>query len=1136
MQIRLTVLAPRSGHPTRACDVLVTAPAGTALATVASGLAAAVAGSGADIGASGSGSSGKAGGAAGAAGGPVVLYAGTDRLDPQRAAVGEPPLIDGAVLSLGAPGPAPAHGLPHGAPRLRVVSGPDAGGVHLLHGQGGAIRVGRSAQADVPLDDPDVSRLHCAVTVEPDGSVLVADLRSTNGTAVGGAEVGEHPVPLPPGALLRIGESALRLTPAPAEPDPALVCAPDGEGRLRVSQPEADAPGADGGPPRPGLPAARPGAPPPGTPDHRPPAAPPAAPEATGPYAAPYGAGHPREELPAAYDSPGRRGTPLRGTPYPGSPQERYEPYGDGQTHGGRQGLAPADLHEGPHGSSHGGPDGGPLEAPHDDPSEDPRKAARRGGLGAWARRLTGARPAAERPGQTPAPAPTVWEEQQRQSREAAGAPADEAYRTAAERLSPEAADERWPDPATILLTALGPGPRLWERGPDHPDALTVRLGTAPQDGGRSAAPVTVELRKAGALGLAGPRTRLGGLARAAVAQLAALHSPATLEIVLLSTDRARSLEDRLADWSWLGWLPQVRPAHSQDCRLLLAYDKEQAAARTAELARRLDDGPLGPQWAAAERSAVASAAARYNGPYTLLIVDGDPGSPALRETTARLAASGPAAGIHVLCLAETPAATPAFPLASTYEAARAASPAFGECGAVAVLSGDVATALRVVQPGTGPNGTVAAVDAVSSAWAERFARALAPLREADTGTGLGGRPARSAAVPLPDASRLLDELGLARATPASLMARWAAASDTGRSGAASDTGLPGAAAVLGAGPHGPVCADLAADACHLLVTGGPGSGKTELLRSLAASLAAADRPDLLSLVLVDGAGPERGEGLRLCTDLPHVTTHLTASDPVRMRQFAQALSSELKRRAETLAGTDFAEWRAAHLPAPRTPAPRRSPEAASGSSLAERDGSSTGTLRLRARSVPGPGGEAQAVQSAPMPRLFVLVDDFDALVAPALGSTGRPAAGSVVRALEAVAREGAALGVHLIAATGHPDRTSDTATDRAAGLRVELGPAADAAEPVPPGRGRLHRAADSSVTPFQAGRVTGRIPRTSTLRPTVVPLEWERMGDPPARRPLRELGNGPTDLALLASALQRAAQSCGAPAVPPLL
>jgi hypothetical protein len=73
-------------------------------------------------------------------------------------------------------------------------------------------------------------------------------------------------------------------------------------------------------------------------------------------------------------------------------------------------------------------------------------------------------------------------------------------------------------------------------------------------------------------------------------------------------------------------------------------------------------------------------------------------------------------------------------------------------------------------------------------------------------------------------------------------------------------------------------------------------------------------------------------------------------------------------------------------------------------------------------------------------------------------------------------------------------------------------------------------------ATPFQAGRVSGRIPRTATLRPTVVTIDWERMGDPPARRPVRELGNGPTDLALLASALQRAAQSAAAGAAPPLV
>ncbi|WP_328391356.1 FHA domain-containing protein [Streptomyces sp. NBC_00400] len=1152
MQIRLTVLGPRSGHTTRTCDVLVTAPAGTALAAVAGALAASVAGSGADVGGPGGGS------------GPVVLYAGHERLDPQRAALGEPPLIDGAVLSLQGPGPAPAHGLPHGTARLRIVSGPDAGGVHLLHG--GQIRIGRSADADVPLDDPDVSRLHCAVTVEPDGAVYVADLRSTNGTVVDGTDLDERPAPLRPGALLRIGESALRLQSAPGAPDPALPTAPDGEGHLRIA---------------PGTAGARPDA-----------AAGQAAAVAgrmerrgeygeQGAYGTPPGPRGATSAAEGAYrgagthapDPAGRRDTPLRGTPARYAAPGHDSPSGaaaapvpgasTGHVYDRTTGAGPADgfgpgvrersdaFPAGSQDRTHGGQQSLAPEssAPADEGS---RKGGRRGGIGAWARRLAGGRPAVERPDGAFAPEyEPAGASRAAFADTAEGAPAPEA-------LSGPAADERWPDAAAVLLTALGPGPRLWERGPDHPDALTVRLGTAARNGGRAAVPVTVDLRRAGSLGLAGPRVRLTGLARSALAQLTALHSPGALELVLISADRARPAEERVADWSWLGWLPQVRPDRGQDCRLLLAYDSEQAAARTSELVRRLDDGPLGPGWADAERAETASAAARHQGPYTLVVVDGDPGTSALRETTARLAAGGPAAGIHLLCLAETPAASPAFPLAATYEAARAASPAFGECGAVAVLSGDVATALRVIQPGSGPNGTVATVDAVSGAWAERFARALAPLRESDTAAAAGGRTAPRAAVPLPDSARLLDELGLARATPASLMARWAAALDADRTGAA---------AVLGAGPHGPLCADLAADGSHLVLEGAAATGKTELLRAMAASLAAADRPDLLSLVLVDGAGSERGEGLRVCTDLPHVTTYLAASDPVRMREFAQALSSELKRRAEILAGTPFAEWRAKHLPAPRIVAPRRSAESGDSernsrehrdyreqelTTLRNRcrdrgtdggtaaDPSTTGTLRLRPRSTPpaaGPAATEGATGAAPpMPRLFVLVDDFDALVAPALGSTGRPAAGSVVRALEAVARDGAELGVHLIAATGHPDRTAETAASERAGLRVRLGAFDDPSEPVPAGRGRLHRAADGSSTPFQAGRVTGRIPRTSTLRPTVVPLEWQRMGDPPARRPLRELGNGPTDLALLASALQRAAQSSGAASAPPLL
>ncbi|MGW6060884.1 FHA domain-containing protein [Streptomyces sp. NPDC055189] len=1074
MQIRLTVLGPRSGQtaesegrpavPRGACDVLVTAPAGTALATVASGLAAAVAGGD----------------------GPVVLYAESERLDAQRCTVGEPPLIDGAVLSLGSPAE-PGPELASAAAQLHVIAGPDAGGVHLLHG--GQIRVGRSADADVPLDDPDVSRLHCAVTLTPDGQVTVTDLGSTNGTTVDGRDITDRPVRLPPGSLLRLGESALRLTTGDGTGG-ALPTAPDGEGHVRVRvTASGDAPRIT--PPEEG---------------HAP---------SDGTHHA-FGS--------AAFPGAGEGG--------------RGGVYG---TEGAQGAYGQTSLTDAPTVPPQGGaPDaesartGTPARG-----TTVPRNLRKRGGLSAWARRLTGARD--DEYGQ--------------------GDHEDDPYGTGSHAVSPEPADpspedlavaaaartpESWPDPAALLLTALGPGPRLWERGPGHPEALAVRLGTvdrtAPDERGLlPAVPVTVSLREAGALGLAGPRERLTGLARAVVAQLAAMHSPDALEIVLLSTDRARTVQERTAEWSWLGWLPHLRPTHGQDCRLLLAYDREQAAARTGELLRRLEDYAADKASAAATDSTYSGSPDTYDsspdaadiGPRTVVVVDGDPGSAGLRDSVTRLAREGAAAGIHVVCLAETPAASPASPVSATYEAACSVSPAFRACGAVALLSGDVATALRLLRTVDGHpagHGTVAAVDAVSQAWAERFARALAPFR---TDGAPGDGHARVSA-PLPQMARLLDELGLARATPASLMARWAAAADDAEA-------LGGRAwAVLGAGPRGPVVMDLAAEGPHVLAEGPSGSGRTELLRSIAASLAAAERPDRLGMVLIDGrdstgsggsgtngANIRLVEGLAVCMDLPHVTTHLAANDPVRMREFAQSLTAELKRRAELLGRLGFAEWHT------------QVPQAGRGSGVLGGGGSGAGdleappssTMRLRPVAAARKGVEP----GPPLPRLVVLVDDFDALLSPALGSPGRPAAGSVVRALEAVARDGERLGVHLVATTARSERTPETELGRRAALRIALDAVTPGPEEPAPGRGEL-RTADGRVSLFQAGRVTGRIPRTSTLRPTVVPLEWERMGDPPARRPVRELGNGPTDLALLASALERAARSVAADQVPSLL
>ncbi|HBF80241.1 MAG TPA: hypothetical protein DD420_10050, partial [Streptomyces sp.] len=59
-------------------------------------------------------------------------------------------------------------------------------------------------------------------------------LGSTNGTTLDGAPVHDRPLRLAPGALLRLGESTLRLT--TGSRTPALTTTPDGEGHLRVAR------------------------------------------------------------------------------------------------------------------------------------------------------------------------------------------------------------------------------------------------------------------------------------------------------------------------------------------------------------------------------------------------------------------------------------------------------------------------------------------------------------------------------------------------------------------------------------------------------------------------------------------------------------------------------------------------------------------------------------------------------------------------------------------------------------------------------------------------------------------------------------------------------------------------------------
>ncbi|MFB6892290.1 FtsK/SpoIIIE domain-containing protein [Kitasatospora sp. NPDC056327] len=935
MQIRLTVLRPRSGPAAAGSaipyvDVLVTAPVGTALGALAGALAGAV---------------GVRGPRAAT---HVHLYAGAQRVD-EHTLLGHPPLLDGAVLSLNEPDPTaddPDDTPP--AAELRVVGGPDAGGVHRLHGR--EIRIGRSGEADVPVDDPDVSRLHLALHLGTDGTVTVRDLGSTNGTSVDGRIVPpvrpEEAVPLEGTALLRIGETTLQVT-APENRDgtgaPVRAALPDGHGHLQLAAPA---------PVRPAPPVAEP---------------------------------------PAAPEPPAGRGRGLLSL---------------------RLGRTAA---------------------------EPPEESAER-------------------------------------------------HHAAVRTRQAAAQRERWPDLATLLLNALGPGPRLWERGPGHPDALTLRLGTADRPGGPGtspgtllpAVPVTVDLQTAGSLGLSGPRERLDALTRAVVAQLAALHPPTGLSLVVVDADPARPAQDRADTWAWALWLPHLRPTDGQDCRLLLGLDDEQATARLTELTARLS-GPVG----------------LGGHPATVVVVDGRPATEAARLALDLLLRQGPAVGIFPVCLAEQPELLPR------------------GLGATALITGEVGTQLSLDRPGTAARGRETlhevSLDAVSDAWAERLARVLAPLREAT--------PANRG--PLPDALRLLDLLQLDTVTPAKLSARWDAHAG----------GIGAATALLGTTRDELCVLDLADPELtlpspdpggpHLLIGGARGSGKTELLRTLVASLAVSERPDRLAVTIVEGRATD--DGLAGCGELPHVTGRVNAAaDPRAALLAAEALEDELALRERLFDGLDFASWHAARIldeePVP-VPAVVGAPAAAAPPRV------------IQPRSAEPPAGAPAGPTGPCPPRLVVVVDDYDALLSPT-SPAGRPLA----RALAAVARRGGPLGVHLAVTTGRPEETTGTEVDDAALLRIalrtddpadsdlliHLGDAAGLAETTP-GRGYL-RLPDGGVTAFQAARISGRIPRTATLRPTVVAIDPLTLGAPPARRPVRELGNGPTDLALLASALQRAA------------
>ncbi|PLW73145.1 cell division protein FtsY, partial [Streptomyces sp. DJ] len=221
---------------------------------------------------------------------------------------------------------------------------------------------------------------------------------------------------------------------------------------------------------------------------------------------------------------------------------------------------------------------------------------------------------------------------------------------------------------------------------------------------------------------------------------------------------------------------------------------------------------------------------------------------------------------------------------------------------------------------------------------------ALAPVRDI-TPDGSDG---------LPDRANLLRLLELEPPTAADLVHRW-------------EQRPASTGALLGVGYTGPVVFDLVKDGPHALVAGTTGAGKSELLQSLVASLAAVNRPDEMTFVLVDYKG---GSAFRECVRLPHVLGMVTDLDSHLVERALSSLGAELVRRERLLADAgakDHAEYRAMRRRNPLLPA---------------------------------------------LPRLLLVIDEFATLARDVQ---------EFVPGLVSIAQRGRSLGLHLVLATQRP-------------------------------------------------------------------------------------------------------------------
>ncbi|UED85259.1 FHA domain-containing protein FhaB/FipA [Streptomyces profundus] len=128
----------------------------------------------------------------------------------QRAAVRRPDQAGGQRRQQQPPPKAAGKGRQRrGAPtKLVITEGSLAGTTVALQGQ--TITLGRAHDSTIVLDDDYASGRHARIYPDQNGQWIVEDLGSTNGTYLDRGRL-TTPVPIPPGAPIRIGKTVIEL-------------------------------------------------------------------------------------------------------------------------------------------------------------------------------------------------------------------------------------------------------------------------------------------------------------------------------------------------------------------------------------------------------------------------------------------------------------------------------------------------------------------------------------------------------------------------------------------------------------------------------------------------------------------------------------------------------------------------------------------------------------------------------------------------------------------------------------------------------------------------------------------------------------------------------------------------------------